>query len=157
MTCDKYHNICDNIQNIHYCPDAKRQIHYCVFIPQGKTLWDNKIVHSINTECSSKNVCMTNHAEINCLRSYKKIKDKPNRLDIIVIRLSKTGILGQSRPCHDCLKSLQKSGIDIRYVIYSTDNQKIIRERFCDMIKSIYSHKSSGFRYKNKQIINRIK
>lgn len=151
MTCDQspyIYDVYNGLFKIHNC-GSKKQCHYCVFFSCGESLWQNRIVVGRNTECNS-GICMTNHAEINCLRNFRKIKDKPDRLDMVVIRLSKSGKLGESRPCYHCLKSLAKSGYNIRYVYYSTSDQKIKREKFTDMINKPNTHISSGFRCKHR-------
>ncbi len=79
---------------------------------------------------------VSTHAEMEVLRKLYKLnsKNKVNKsfkkCDILVIRLSPTGKLGQSRPCYHCLTSLAVCGIKIRYIYYSTSFGTITREKF---------------------------
>jgi pyrimidine deaminase RibD-like protein len=86
------------------------------------------------------------HAEINALHKLNKKTKQLRYIDLLVIRLSKTNKLGESRPCYHCLNKLQHSGLNIRYVYYSTSSENIIREKFNYMIDSEKTYISSGNR-----------
>lgn len=88
------------------------------------------------------------HAEMDALRKLN-YKNLPRTVDIFVIRISKTGILGESRPCIDCLKMMERSGLNIKYIYYSTKDGTILRERFSKMFYSDSTYVSSGIRTKN--------
>lgn len=109
-------------------------------------------------ECSGRNYLgfpFSIHAEID---SYRKLvstlsphKSRGLKVDLCVMRFSKTGVIGSSRPCINCLLFLARSKlITIRYVYYSTEEGKVAREKFSHMIQSKETHISRGFR-KNKQ------
>ena len=68
------------------------------------------------------------------------------KIDLLVIRLSKTGVLGPSRPCENCLKRLAKSKYPVDKVYYSSDKDTIVREKFDDMFDSPLTAMSSADR-----------
>lgn len=83
------------------------------------------------------------HDMINKMRKlmpYKKYlnnKIQNTPIDILIIRISKIGKLGQSRPCFDCLVKLQagiRYGIHINNVYYTDTYGNIIKEKLNDMI-----------------------
>jgi cytidine deaminase len=81
---------------------------------------------------------MTVHAEINLLSKIKCNKS----ISILVIRINKEGKLKESKPCYHCLKAMRNSGLNIKYVYYSTSNGNIVKETFSKMT-SIYRTRGS--------------
>ncbi len=84
------------------------------------------------------------HAEIDAFKKlpgYYLSKD----LDLIVVRFTQTGKLCSSRPCYHCLKTLSNLGIRIKYVYYSNED-KILKEKFNEMINSELTTITSGMR-----------
>jgi len=61
----------------------------------------------------------------------------------LVIRLSKNGTIGHSKPCHRCIKELSESHLNIKYVYYSDHNGDIIRENLTYMENT---HFTLGYR-----------
>jgi hypothetical protein len=57
---------------------------------------------------------------------------KTKKLDLIVIRVDKTGKICNSRPCFNCLDMMK--AVNIRRVHYTTDDGVIITEQVKDMI-----------------------
>ena len=109
-------------------------------------------------ECSGRNYLgfpFSIHAEID---SYRKLvstlslhKSRVLKVDLCVMRFSKTGVVGSSRPCINCLSFLARSKlINIRYVYYSTGEGRVAREKFSHMIQSKETHVSRGFRNKHR-------
>lgn len=95
---------------------------------------------------------MTIHAEHSCIKKLERknkfscdVKSK-DKIDLICIRLSKSCKIGYSRPCKSCIKRMNKCSFNIRYVYYSTSDNRIIREKFSDMDKSEDTILSSGDR-----------
>ncbi len=84
------------------------------------------------------------HAEIDAVNKVITWKNRPKKMDLLVIRVSATGILGESRPCYHCLKKMMLSGVNIIDVYYSTSDGTIIHEKFKDMLKSDIVHISFG-------------
>ena len=91
------------------------------------------------------------HAEIDAYNKIKTYKNMPKKIDIFVIRLTKTGLLSESRPCYHCINSLEKSGLNIKYVYYSTSDGLIVKEIFKTMKYSDITYVSSGMRTKLKK------
>jgi deoxycytidylate deaminase len=89
----------------------------------------------------------TLHAEID---AYKKLPRYYMSLDLdmVVVRFSKEGKLCQSRPCYHCLKALTESGISIKNVYYSKDDD-MHKEKFSNMLNSELTCMTSGMRHKH--------
>ena len=58
------------------------------------------------------------HAEIAALLSIKNKREKLSDASLLVVRIGNDGIPKLSKPCENCRKEIQKSGI--RRVFYST-------------------------------------
>jgi deoxycytidylate deaminase len=99
----------------------------------------NKFIKTIKTK-DNKTHYKTMHAEINVFENFPKKNVKG--MDILVIRINKSNILKNSRPCNQCIDELLKIGI--RKVYYSDDNGNIISENVAYMEKI---HISSGTRH----------
>lgn len=91
---------------------------------------------------------LSTHAEINALNKLKdkKINLKRKKFDLLVVRLSKTERLGESRPCYHCLHKLEQSGVKIQNIYYSTRDNIIVKEKFNQMKESEKTTFSSGYR-----------
>lgn len=130
---------------------SKDYMHLCFYIPT-KDCWSNIVAYGENTTRRCIGNRPSTHAEIDGLRKMRiqqSINPKIARstFDIVVIRFSKTGKLGISRPCYHCLKSLNESDINIKYVYYSTGNgNEIVRETLNEMMNDDMAHISSGWR-----------
>lgn len=88
---------------------------------------------------------MNNLHRLNMHRRFLKLGEK---IDILVVRLSKTGVLGFSRPCRNCLVRLAKSPYPISRIYYSVDPDTIRYEKFKSMFDSHMTRLSSGDRIK---------
>jgi len=68
------------------------------------------------------------HDAINKLPSLKKRK-KLEKINILVIRITKNGKLGMSKPCSECVNKLKmlppKNGYKINEIYYSTERESI--------------------------------
>lgn len=79
---------------------------------------------------------MSYHAERNLILKHLKhfkYKRQSYSYNILVIRLSKNGTLGSSKPCQRCINELNKSHINIKYVYYSNQDGNIVRENLKNM------------------------
>lgn len=96
-----------------------------------------KISTGINNTFPYKYIPST-HAEIEAMiraqRWIARKKHKKIKLNLIVLRYSISGKLGESRPCYHCLKELQASNLNIKNVYYSDINGAIKKEKFSHMI-----------------------
>lgn len=104
------------------------------------------------------NFCESVHAEANALLNYygKNLqydhaknkwlltKNKPKKIDILVMRFTRRGIIGNARPCHNCLKMMKD--LNVNKVYYSTGiNYDII----CENVKYMVSIQSSTININN--------
>jgi hypothetical protein len=96
---------------------------------------------------------ISTHAEMDVLRKIYKSTTIPasskriDKFDVLVIRISKTGKLGSSRPCFHCINSMMNTPIaKIQYVYYSTNDGKIVREKLDTMLESELTIVSTGWR-----------
>jgi cytidine deaminase len=72
------------------------------------------------------------HAELDAINKLKPLKNKRmQNVNLLVIRISKSKILLNSKPCANCINVMkklpQKKGYNIKNVYYSDDNGKIIK------------------------------
>jgi len=73
------------------------------------------------------------HAEEDAINRFMPLKLKKNLevVDLLVIRLSKTNKIQSSKPCINCIRTMQtaplKKGYKIRYVYYSNSEGGITR------------------------------
>lgn len=114
-----------------------------------------KLVKGYNSMTASNSpLFLSLHAEISaCKRLARiatKLKLRMSRADLIVLRVSRDGKMGSSRPCYHCIKQLDKYtrmlNFKLRYVYYSNSDGKIIREKFYDLLNSDVKHFSRGSR-----------
>jgi hypothetical protein len=82
------------------------------------------------------------------LNMYKRFIRLGDKIDVFVVRLSKTGSLGFSRPCRNCLLRFTKSPYQINNIYYSCDPDTIHCEKFKYMIDSPLTKMSSADRIK---------
>ncbi len=74
---------------------------------------------------------------------------RPSKMDLLVIRLSKTGILSNSRPCYHCIKQLEQVRfVSIKNVYYSDSAGNIVCQKFDDLVMSPTQFISSGYRHR---------
>jgi tRNA(Arg) A34 adenosine deaminase TadA len=154
MSVDYYDNlshICSHMFE-KYGPSGRPETyHICAFF----NLKDNKIIMGENSMRKHPRCPISTHAEMDVLRKvFKQTQTLSNsssrridRYDVLVIRVSKTGKLGASRPCYHCINSMQNNPfVKIRNVYYSVNNGQIVRERLEDMLNSSLTTISTGWR-----------
>jgi hypothetical protein len=132
-----YHHVNDVMKRIKNCVRLETK-HYAMFF--------NKHVLSFGENDEKK------HAEIHAIEKldHQKIKKSVN---LLVVRLSKSGELGESRPCYHCLQSLKKTKIKIKYVYFSTESKIITREKFKNMLCVNIFYVSSGHKICKNMIV----
>lgn len=91
----------------------------------------------------------TTHAEINAINKVKNYKNIPKKIDLLVVRFTKTGLLAESKPCYHCVQSMLQSNLNIINVYYSTQNG-IIKEKMHKLANDKTVCFSSGMRFKHK-------
>lgn len=116
------------------------------FLPKRK----GKIAIGENQRNNPWSENLSTHAEISALNNLKtkNINLRRQEFELLVIRLSPTGHLGESRPCFHCLSKLEqaRSGVKIKNIYYSTSKGIIIKEKFSQMKESKKTTYSSGYR-----------
>jgi cytidine deaminase len=91
------------------------------------------VFYGINDKSLYEKNCITKHAEVDVIIKLLKWKNSPKQIDILVIRLSKTGKLGNSKPCFHCLKFMKKHNNRINNIYYSSSDNLIIKEKLNNM------------------------
>ena len=90
----------------------------------------------------------TIHAEDCAIRNLQPLpkNKKYNRINIIIIRTSKTGVLGNSKPCLHCImrlyKNLPEKGYILNKVYYTDSNGNIQQVRLADLMDDKDKHVS---------------
>ncbi len=100
--------------------------------------------------CGGKSTRCSLHAEANAIRkaaSNRSIKDTSS-VDIIVIRVSPTGVIGQSKPCFQCMQQISKARFRISKVYYSNAAGDIVCENINQLLRTNIIHIGFGLRDK---------
>jgi deoxycytidylate deaminase len=71
-------------------------------------------------------------------RRLKKNRYTNNKTDLYVVRIRTDGLLGNAKPCAECMNAIRCAGI--RRVYYTTDDQTLQRENVKDMVSTHLSH-----------------
>lgn len=146
-------DIYDKIKNINKsmtCDTLNR--HFAIILPSDKKAgWNDKISFGQNSN-TTWNYMYSRHAEFDAINKIKHKKNMPSQIDIFVIRFSKTGLLGQSKPCFHCVGLMKRARLNIKYIYYSTDKNTIVKERFDTICDGIYDdcYISTGMKKKNR-------
>lgn len=94
------------------------------------------------------------HAALNNLYKKKLFRNRNrnrcSHLDILVIKLTKTGQLSYSRPCRMCIIRLERSKITFRRIYYSNEHGGISYETMEELVSS-KGRDSRGTRNKNRE------
>lgn len=122
--------------------------HYAMIFPTNQISWFSKLTISSNIAIQSQHM-QSIHAEAYAIKKITRKRNLPKSLDIVVIRCSKTGVIGESRPCFHCIRMMQHSHINIKNVYYSTKTGTIKKELLSEMQHS-NAHISSGMKFKAK-------
>jgi hypothetical protein len=100
------------------------------------------------------------HAEIDALKKIesmikcKKIKKK--KMNLIVLRINKSGLLCESAPCYHCTIELQKNqNIIIDKLFFSRADGTITCIKFSDWVVKDNYHVSKGWRWVSKRNIKK--
>ncbi len=120
--------------------------HLCAFIGDETFTAEN--------EFRKKNMPVAHHAEVSVIRKilkkYGSSLKRPLMCDVVVVRVSRKGKIGESRPCYHCIKTMQSvsSFIKIRNVYYSTPDGRLEKEKLSEMLDSPKTRVSTGWRYR---------
>lgn len=99
------------------------------------------------------------HSEIEAISNLPprdRLKNKKN-IDMIVIRITKTGVLTSSMPCEHCLKNMNEmdNGYKINNVYFSTNERIIEKVKLRDLM-NYPKHISGGFMYNRRKRCKRM-
>lgn len=102
--------------------------------------------------------CYGSHAEMDAIRKLPPRKgSRKISVDLVVVRVSKSGSLKNSAPCFKCIEHLQrmntKTTYKLRHIYYSDATGNIIKAKFTDLVLADDKHMSLRFR----PIENKIK
>ena len=90
----------------------------------------------------------TVHAEISALENLPWVprRKKHTVIDLVVVRVSKTGLLCMSMPCESCIRRMQpianKKNYRIRNILYSNENGEIISIPYRNLESIMHKHKT---------------
>lgn len=99
--------------------------------------------------CSEK---WTTHAEENAIRKLPMLPRKKHlkKVDLLVIRTSKTGVLGSSKPCIHCLMLLQtklpEKGYKVQNIYYTSQHGDIHEATLKSLLEEDNIHMSRYYR-----------
>jgi cytidine deaminase len=124
--------------------------HYS-FIVDMKT---NKILsYDFNVYFKSDSFPFSIHAEIQSITKYYKSRSiNKNKKILIVAKLSKTGVLGNSRCCLNCMRFIRNNfdNLNLKKVYYSEKNNEIVMLNKSDLIDKEFKS-SKGYTAKLRQ------
>lgn len=87
------------------------------------------------------------HSEVNCLTKYLQKKINKNKKELFIFKLSKTGLIGESRPCKNCARFIFNNIDNLKLInIYHSTPKKIIK-----IDKNIFKNKvlNNEFKFSN--------
>lgn len=94
---------------------------------------------------------VTKHAEMTALDRLQRhcSRNQVETYDILVIRVSRTGAYGSSRPCFHCIRTMMKHPrVRVRNVYYSTNEGMIVREKLSEMLVTTPPYISAGWAFR---------
>lgn len=115
--------------------------------------------HYNNVEDST---CSSIHAEANAMKKLLPLprQKKLKKLDLLVIRVSKSGQYGNSKPCIHCILNLSKNlpdkGYSLRTVYYTNEEGNIISAQFNELLHETNPHMSRFYLQKNFKVKNTV-
>lgn len=106
-----------------------------------------KVAYGINGAVPKEGGSSTHAEELALQKAIANPRIKKHKTyDLLVVRFSKAGILGSSRPCMHCILRMMLSDIKIHTVYYSTDTGEIREEKLTSMLSSDMTYVSTGNR-----------
>lgn len=118
--------------------------HYA-FIVDTKT---NKILcYDFNVYFKTDSFPFSVHAEVQSIVKYYKSKSiTKNKKILIVVKLSKTGIVGNSRCCKQCMRFIRNNmdNLNIKKIYYSEKNNVLVELCKTDLVEKNFKY-SKGY------------
>lgn len=95
---------------------------------------------------------LSTHAEMDALKKLDGLirvqKCKKQKMDLVVIRVNKSGKLCESAPCYHCTKELEKTKVvSINKLYFSRSDGTITCVKFSEWLKNEHLHVSKGWRW----------
>lgn len=123
----------------------------CVFYKKNRNIF--KIHTGINNYININHNQSTVHAEISALNKLKnKNSKKCKKINLLVIKVSYTGKVGNSKPCIKCVEKMYclpiDKGYSIKNVYYSDENGQIIKNKIQTLINDDEKHLSRYYKRK---------
>ena len=153
---DSLRHICTKMCTKYSIESRADTYHICAYF--NKT----KIIIGENSSKRLGNTPIYTHAEMDVIRKMYNNKTfntnkRIDKFDVLVIRVSKIGKLGSSRPCYHCISGMMNTPIvKINYVYYSTNDGIIVREKLDRMLESELTIVSTGWKiYTNIKLNNK--
>jgi hypothetical protein len=153
---DSLRHICTKMCTKYSIESRADTYHICAYF--NKT----KIIIGENSSKRLGNTPIYTHAEMDVIRKMYNNKTfntnkRIDKFDVLVIRVSKIGKLGSSRPCYHCISGMMSTPIvKINYVYYSTNDGIIVREKLDRMLESELTIVSTGWKiYTNIKLNNK--
>jgi hypothetical protein len=115
-----------------------------------------KVAYGVNSKREARaGCCYGLHAEMDAIRKLPPTYgSRIITLDLIIVRIGKTGVLKNSGPCFKCLEHLNrmknKTNYRVKYIYYSDSSGNVKRVKFMDLLMSGDKHMSFRFRPKTK-------
>jgi deoxycytidylate deaminase len=100
--------------------------HGCVAVLNGNII--AKGYNNLRTYSRDRflnNTSFACHAEVDVLRKIVKKNIKKNKIVLYVVRLNKSGLYMNSKPCIDCIKLIKK--YNIKKIVYSCDKTLFVK------------------------------
>lgn len=107
--------------------------------------------HGFNIYFKSESFPFSIHAEIQSIVRYYKSKTvSKNKKALVVVKLTKTGILGNSKCCLNCMRFLRNnlSNLNLKKIYYSTISNGLVELSKENLIDEHFKT-SKGFRWRN--------
>jgi hypothetical protein len=100
--------------------------------------------------CGGRSTRCSFHAEANAIRKLASHKGTKNNksMDLVVIRVSPTGVIGNSKPCFQCIQQIMRSRFNISRIYYSNAEGDIICESINQLLRTDTIHIAHGIREK---------
>ncbi len=118
------------------------------FIVDLKT--NDILCYDSNIYFKSSSFPFSMHAEVQTIIKYHKSKIlSRNKKALIVVKLSKTGIIGNSKCCLNCMRFIRNNFnvLNLKKIYYSTDKDKLEQLTRDDLVDNDFS-RSKGFRWR---------
>jgi len=118
------------------------------------------LCYSFNLFYKSDKFPFSIHSEINTITKYYKTTQRSDRSKIkskkilIILKLSKSGKLGNSKPCQACANYINNNldNLNLIHIYYSAQNNTLVKLDACDMQTDIFRYSSGGQFYLKKKV-----